>query len=40
MHDGTAVFFRNIAPEKQTNEAADDNAHRIDDGSEQLRVLL
>jgi hypothetical protein len=36
MHDGLAVFFRYTAFKKQTNEASNDNAQRIDDGSEQF----
>jgi hypothetical protein len=36
MHNGLAVFFRYTAFKKQTNEASNDNAQRIDDGSEQF----
>jgi hypothetical protein len=38
MHDGLTVFFRYAAFKQQTNEASNDNAQRIDDGSEQFFV--
>jgi hypothetical protein len=40
VHDGLAVSFRDAPSKKQTNQAADDDAQCIDDGSQQFNFHL